>query len=363
MRVLMLTPTVDLADRLNTGFAHGWVKALARHVEHVDVLCRVAGLMDLPSNVTVTGLDNELNTSRLKLLLAFHQAIGRRIRDVDVVFAHFIPPYVLAAAPSAKLHGVPLIHWNANKITHMQMRLAHLLANRIVTATPDSYPFSGPKVTVIGHGVDFDLFAPAKRSLETGRIVVTVGRLTPSKNLELQVEAAALLLKKPGFEDVIFKAVGDEPWWTDGYCAKLEAYISKLGLAGRFQLSGGRPYAEMASSYQEATMMVSTSKSGSLDKVVLEAIGCGLPALVTGRVFEPLLGEDRDLLFAKDDDPQDLAKRLAQVLSMDPAERRALGLRLRQLAIENHSLEHLMTNLVAVFHEEINRRRRYNAAS
>jgi glycosyltransferase involved in cell wall biosynthesis len=358
MRVLMLTPTIDLADRLNTGFAHDWVKALSRQVENVDVLCRVAGAMDLPSNVTVAGLDSSLSTSRLKLLLAFHRAISRRIRNVDVVFAHFIPPYAIAAVPSARLHGIPLVHWNANKIVHMQMRLAHLLVNRIVTSTPDSYPFSGPKVTVVGQGVDFELFAPPKDPPDGGRVVITVGRLTPSKNLELQIEAASLLLKKPGFEDVTFRAVGDEPWWTHGYYDELEAYIAKRGLAERFQLLGGKPFAEIAASYQGSTLMLSTSKSGSLDKVVLEAMGCGLPVLATGHVFEPLLGEDRDLLLVKDDDPHELAERLAKVLSMDPVERHALGLRLRQHAMENHSLDRLMTNLVAVFREEINRRRR-----
>ena len=358
MRVLMLTPAVDMANRLHTGFVHSWVKALARRVDHVEVVCRSAGVMDLPPNVAVTGLDPAMSIPRPRLLMAFQRTISQRIRSVDVVFAHFIPPYALVAVPSARLHGVPIVHWNATTTIYLEVRLAHLLVDRIVTSTPESYPFSGPKVTVIGQGIDFELFSPAANPPGGGRVVVTAGRVTPSKNLEDQIEAAALLLKRPGFEDVVFKVAGDEPPWIHGHRAALEAAIAERGLSGRFQLLGGLPYADIASFYQSATLMLSTSKTGSLDKVVLEAMGCGLPTLVTGRVYAPLLGEDRDLLLADEDDPHDVAERLAHLLSMDPQERRALGLRLRQRAMGPHSLDRLMDQLVVVFGEEIARRRR-----
>lgn len=355
MRVLMLTPTVDPLNNLNTGFTHVWVEALGRRVEQLYVVCRTAGAVQFPANICVTGVDNAHRGARLGLLPAFHRAVGRYIGQVDVVFSHLAPRYALAAKPNAMLHGVPLVHWDANGMIdiHWQKWLAHLLVDRIVTATPDSYRFSGNKVAVIGHGVDFQQFIPAEAPWTGGRTIVAVGLLTAAKNFESQIDAAAILLKMPGFDDVTFKVAGDEGWWADSHRAKLEARVAGHKLGNRFQFLGGLPYAGIKSLYQEATLTLSTSKTGSLDKVVLEAMGCGLPAVVTGQVYGPLLAEDRELLLAREDDPHDIARRLAILLGMDPVDRRALGLRLRQRALAAHSLEPMMDRLVEVLSEEI----------
>jgi glycosyltransferase involved in cell wall biosynthesis len=360
MRVLMLTPTVDPSNRLNTGFAHVWVEALGRRVDRLEVICRTAGAIRFPDNITVTGVDNLHSAARFGLLPAFHAAISRSIRRVDLVFSHLAPRYALAAAPNVLRHGIPLVHWDANgKIdSHWQKWTAHLLANRIVTAVPEGYRFSGPKVTVIGHGVDFQRFVPAAKPVAGGRTIIAVGMLSPVKNYEAQIDAAALLLKKPGFEDVTFKVAGDEGWWADVHRSKLEARVAAHGLGGRFLFLGGLPYSGIQSIYQDATLALSTSKSGGLDKVVLEAMGCGLPTLATGRVYGPLLGDDRHLLLANEDDPHDLAERLARLLMMSPAEREALGFRLRQRAMAAHAIEPMMDRLVEVFRSEIDRRKR-----
>lgn len=351
----MLTPVVDANSRLQTGFAHVWIKALAERVDQLTVLCRTAGKTDLPSNVTVIGLDNDHSMSNLQLVVAFARAVHRHIGSVDVVFTHLRPRYTLIAGPMARLRGIPLIYWNANAATDeaSEVWLAHRLANRVVTATQESYKYSDTKVSVIGHGIDFDAFVPTATPIAGERLIVSAGRLSPIKNIEIQIEAAALLLLQPGLEDVKFVVAGEEPWWSRDYKRKVESKIAAHGLSGRFQLRGGVPFSEIGSFYQGAALLLSTSKTGSLDKVVLEAMGCGLPTLVTGEVYLSLLDKHRTILFGSEHDARDLADRLARLLSMNPVERRELGLDLRRRAVAAHSLDDMMDRMVDAFMREI----------
>lgn len=349
MRVMMLTRLVD-RDDARVGFTHAWIAALAARVAHLDVICQERGAVDLPANVALISAGKERGAGRVGQLLAFQRAIWPRMRRADVVFGHMIPRYTLVAAPATLVFGVPVVQWYTHGHVDAELRLAHALVRRVVTASPESFRLPSQKTTVLGHGIDFERFAPAEAK-SPGRTVLSVGRLSPVKGLETLIDAAGLLLDRPGFEDVTFRVAGDEPDESSGYRAALEARISARGLGGRFQLAGAIPHSEVIPFYQTGSVMVSLSRTGSLDKAVLEAMGCSLPVLVTGVVYASLLGDDVSRLRAREGDAADVADKLADLLARSPEERAALGLTLRARAVKEHSLEGLMDRLVGVFEE------------
>lgn len=351
MRVLMLTRLVDKEDS-RVGFAHEWVRALAARVDHLDVVCQEVGAHDLPSNVEVASAGKERGASRVRQLLAFQRLIRPRIRHADIVFGHMIPRYTLVAAPAAIANRVPIVHWYTHGHVDVEMRLVHALARRVVTASPESFRLRSDKTVVVGHGIDFDRFSPQGDS-HRGRVILSVGRLAPVKDIETLVDAAASLYERPGFEDARFVVVGDETPQSRGYRAALEHRIAAKGLADRFELVGAIPHSEVVRYYHAARVMVSLSRTGSLDKAVLEAMGCGLPVLATGRVYAPLLADEGDRLLAREGDAHDLAAKLADLLACSPQELDALGRKLRERVVAQHSLERLMDKLVAVFQEVV----------
>jgi glycosyltransferase involved in cell wall biosynthesis len=349
VRVLMLTRLVDRDDP-RVGFTHAWVKALAARVAQLDVICQERGTVDLPSNVWLASAGKERGAGRTRQLLAFQRAIWPRMRWADVALGHMIPRYTLVAAPAALLFGVPMVQWYTHGHVDFELRLAHALVRRVVTASPESFRLPSQKVVVLGHGIDFEQFVPAEGK-PPGRVVLSAGRLSPVKDLEALIDAAGLLLERPGFEDVTFLVAGEEPRESPGYRARLEARVAAQGLGERFRLVGAISHSEVASFYRTGGVMVSLSRTGSLDKAVLEAMGCGLPTLVTGGVYAPLLGDDAPRLRAREGDPADVADKLASLLARPPGERAALGLTLRARVMKEHSLERLMDKLVAVFEE------------
>jgi glycosyltransferase involved in cell wall biosynthesis len=100
--------------------------------------------------------------------------------------------------------------------------------------------------------------------------------------------------------------------------------------------------------YQRSTLFLSASRTGSLDKAVLEALACGRPALTCNEAFVDFFGPDTERYLFRPGDDAALADRLVAELATDPASRRARGLALREQVVAEHSVEHLADELVAL---------------
>ncbi|MHC4845126.1 MAG: glycosyltransferase, partial [Planctomycetota bacterium] len=119
-------------------------------------------------------------------------------------------------------------------------------------------------------------------------------------------------------------------------------------LPGAVTFLGAVAWPEMPDAMRRARVLVNTSRTGSLDKVVLEAMACGTLPLTCNESFQPVFGPElsKRLMFPKGD-PAALAEALARLLAMSPEESAALGARLRDLVLAEHDLCRLIPLLVA----------------
>src|SRR5215207_7954403 len=160
MRVLMLVQQMDERDWLRA-FIVGWVRALAAHVDQLDVLTLEMGEYHVPDNVSVYSMGKERGKNRLRELSAFHRHMLRLAPKANVIFSHMTPRYVLLAAPYASLFRKPQVLWYTHRQPSAQLRLALALCWRIGTASPESFPIKSNKVRALGHGIETDFYAPA----------------------------------------------------------------------------------------------------------------------------------------------------------------------------------------------------------
>ncbi|MCX6787203.1 MAG: glycosyltransferase, partial [Candidatus Kaiserbacteria bacterium] len=96
-----------------------------------------------------------------------------------------------------------------------------------------------------------------------GDWILSVGRLMPSKRHDLAIEAAA----HAGHE---LRIIGEGPEREN-----LESLARARG--ARVHFLGGLTQTQLRDEYRRAAYLIHTSETGSLDKVVLEALACGLP--------------------------------------------------------------------------------------
>jgi glycosyltransferase involved in cell wall biosynthesis len=201
---------------------------------------------------------------------------------------------------------------------------------------------SGKKI-VTGHGIDTELFKPG---VEAGSGLLTVGRITPSKDQMVLVEALSLIEGRR--EELKTSLVGEPLLDSDRrYLEALEAAVRDKGLQGVVSFEGTVPHTRLVDRYRSARIMVNASHTGSVDKVVLEAMASGALPLTCNESFVPLFGDLADRLIFTKHDARDLAGKVEGLLNLGEAERSALSNRLRAIVKEHHNLDVLMDRLVS----------------
>jgi glycosyltransferase involved in cell wall biosynthesis len=130
------------------------------------------------------------------------------------------------------------------------------------------------RTVVIRNGLDLDRFAPFSQGgkvagqRQDDRLVITVGRLVPQKDLDLFLEAASLVANKKA--GIRFLIVGNGP------CrGPLERHASRIGLDGKVSFLGERE--DVPELLQAADVFWLTSAWEGLPNVLLEAMACGKP--------------------------------------------------------------------------------------
>lgn len=234
MKLLVITQKVNKNDPV-LGFFHEWLKRLSLKTEQLTVICLEAGEYNLPENVQVLSLGKENKKSRLVYLKNFYKYIFNYRQDYDGVFIHMNPEYAFLGGMFWKLWHKKVLLWYMHKAVNWRLWLGEKFVNKIFTGSKESFRLSSKKVEVVGHGIPTDLFKPSH-----GHGLVWVGRLDKIK--------------------------GTPPEGVD--------IISNV------------PYYQMPEVYQKYDTLIHTSKTGSMDKVVLEAMACGLNIITESEAYK-----------------------------------------------------------------------------
>jgi glycosyltransferase involved in cell wall biosynthesis len=135
--------------------------------------------------------------------------------------------------------------------------------------------FPDVKITSIPNGVDLERFKPNERNEPSKSLkLITVGRLSPTKRVELLIDAVKLLNGR-GL-DARMKIVGG-----GSLKQKLRAIVSKQGLDSSIEFAGRVDAGQMPRLYQESDIYVSATMQEGMSNAMLEAMASGLPIVTT----------------------------------------------------------------------------------
>ena len=351
LRLLFITQELDVEGSY-MGVAHLWSRVLASRVRSLHVIAAATGATDLPGNVHVHPLGKEEGVERLERWLGLLERCNALIggRRVDGVLAHMVPAYALAAAPWARLRGVPLVLWYTSHGRSRVLDVARRIVSAGATASPDSYPPGGSPAFVVGHGIDTARFeAPTHPRASGGPpLVGTAGRLTPLKGVHVIIRALARLHEHDESKPRL--RIAGAPFYASdhAYLEGLRRLVAELDLDDHVEFAGELSIAEMPGFYGSLDAFISWRARPALDKSGLEALACGVPLITNNTAYASLLGG-----FAGDflvgSSPDDLAGGLRSLLALQPALRAAAVERLRQLTVERHGAGGLADRIVRLF--------------
>lgn len=276
--------------------------------------------------------------------------------ETDVVHTHDDRPLVYGA-PAARLARVPrVLHTRHGQSFHTRrrtslLRLAAALTDRFVCVSEDAAGLtirqgvSPRKVTTIRNGVDVARFAYTGPSPEGP--LVTVARLSPEKDIETLLRAAAIATRvRPSLRVEI---AGDGPCGP-----RLRRLTGELGLTDRVHFLGA--VRDVAAVLGRASLFVLPSRSEGISLTLLEAMARGLPCVATrvGGNPEVVLDGETGLLVPAGS-PDALATTLLR-LCHQPEEGRRMGAAGRRRVERHFDVRAMVAGYEALYAEPARRR-------
>ncbi len=276
-RLLIITQAVDQEDSA-LGFFCEWLEGFSKEsrIESVEVWClRKAKWDNQPSNVSIKILPSG-SVSRvfrfLSLVVSSH---------FDAVFVHMAPIWAVLGGAWWRLSGQRLLLWYTHGTKTRTLSCAVRLADAVCTATPEAFPIKTSKISVLGHGIGKGFANRARSSHDSHDLrFISVGRISERKAVK---QTVAFFCKiKEVCSTARFTWIGEPLTDLDKkYFYEVREQVTELNLQDSVEFRGNALYRDMPKIYSESDCLIHLSETGSLDKVVIEAMATGCPVFST----------------------------------------------------------------------------------
>jgi glycosyltransferase involved in cell wall biosynthesis len=363
MRILILTQKIDVNDPI-LGFFCQWIKEFAKNFEKITIICLQKGEYSLPANVKVFSLGKEENNfqfpisnfqsiinfkifKKLGYLSHFYRYIWQERKNYDAVFVHMNQEYILLGGIFWKIFGKKIYMWRNHPAGSFLTDVATAFCSEVFCTSKYSYTAKYKKTVLMPVGVDIEKFKIKNQSAswrtKIKNSILFLGRIAPSKNVNIFVEALGILKDK----GINFSAnVYGDPLPNDiPYLEKIKSRARELGLENIVIFHKGVPNRQTPEIYFLHEIFVNLSSSGMYDKTIFEAMSCGCIVLASNN---NLKGQIDDRFVIAERKAEEVANQISVISSMSEEEKQKIVSDNIKFA-ETHSLEeltHRLSNII-----------------
>jgi glycosyltransferase involved in cell wall biosynthesis len=339
MKLLITTQAIDTHHPV-LGFFHEWVAELAKHFEHITVICLVEGDHSLPANVTVYSLGKERGEqSRIAYARRFLRLISEIRDEYDAVLVHMNEEYILIAGWYWKYHGKSVYMWRNHYAGSFLTTVAVLFCKKVFCTSMRSYVARYKRTVLMPVGVDIARFSENPAAVHKLHSILFLSRMAPSKRPDMFIEALGILKSR----GAVFSAtlVGSPTPEDQVFYSNLREHMHLLGLDKDVEFKSSVEHKEAPTAFGSHEIFVNTSRTGMFDKTIFEAAASGCLVLASSEDFKRTTSEA--FYFT---DADGLADKLQYLLSIDDAKRHEYRAILEKLVRDN-TLSALVSKLVA----------------
>lgn len=363
-KLLVVTQVMDINHPI-LGFFHRWVEEFSKHYEQVQVICLQKGKYNLPANVTVYSLGKEERKGRLTYLWRFYKYIWQLRHEYHHVFVHMNQIYVILGAPFWRAVDKRVGLWYAHGAVSLSLRIAVKFSHSIFTSTEQGMVINTPKRIIVGQGIDTNVFTKLSCSTSTvhsdnGMInvftltpesevkifnLITVGRLSQSKNIETLLKACAeLKANKISFH---FNIIGPATTPNEElYTQKVKHLCLDLNLENNVTWIGAVTQRTLPDYLQVADVFIHDGSTDSLDKALLEAVLCGCVVVSSNPAYCEITKTLAPTLLFKPHDAPALTSILNYLYRQSETERQQIMQTVHSFVYNSYGISGLISGIV-----------------
>ena len=302
---------------------------LAKKFQRVTVITGYVGSFLAPENMAVISLHWKSRSSLKNLRQLIYYFLRVCLFDRPIaIFSHMTENYTLATGLFSRILGVKHVLWYAHTSGSFRLKIASLLANLIVTSTSGSFPFKSRKVLAIGQSIRSDLFLPREQQPQKFEDAIHVGRIDPSKNLDLIISCFLKRVDISGKLTIVGKPSNAESTIEWEKCkSKFENFFE----SGRIIEVGTVARKALPDNLVESDFFLHAF-IGSLDKAIVEATFCKVPVVTVNPEYIDEFGT-----WSQNNDALTLEMELMSFFAIDESERIKLINERYSIALDKHS--------------------------
>lgn len=264
------------------------VKELANHFSMVYVITGSIGVFTPIPNVKVWCVRWNRSPRIISLGLIYFYLFRYLICSRGIVFTHMNDAFAALVAPILWITRTRHYLWYAHQNKSLFIRLAKTFLDGILSSTPGSCPYSGPRVYFIGQGIDFRDFPRIERHspmpLNKG---FHYGRFDPSKRIEVLFEEARMIRMEN--EAFTFCQIGgpSSDLYDNYFNAVKSTYRSEI--ANFIHITPFQQRDKLAQIIKSFDIFLH-AYTGSLDKTLVETTLLEIPILTENEEYLNLFG-------------------------------------------------------------------------
>lgn len=216
-------------------------------------------------------------------------------------------------------------------------------------------PFKVHHQRLVGHGVKCDDFTP-DANVQKVVDLITVSRISPVKNLDKMLEVLAYCRDNFGKRysiDICGDAFVESDFVYKKYLIEL---IEKLEIQDQVHFSGMVSRDDLLSHYRKAKLFLFL-QTGGIGKVTLESFACGVPAVTAWPEASDFFGKELSKWVVCERDVPSIGIAIHRILQSSEEDYQRLCLQVRDLFLNNYTLEKLINRIVTTIQSELNQGR------
>lgn len=284
--------------------------------------------------------------SKVMSLFRFYKVVVPLLKKkkYDIVYVYMCPTHLILFWFLKPFFRFSLVAWFAHTVYKPFTKFSLERFPKLwLSVNKAQAPFNFSHIRYIGQGVELSEFSYEKRDKKYD--LVTTGRITPLKKIDLMVEALAMLRDQQGLKYTL--AVCGEAYIDSdqAYKKTLLKLVEKHHLQDQVYFLGSVNRDDLKGILNQSRAFIFTIPGG-IGKATLEAISCGLPLILSEPKARDFLGDELADVFLCERNVDEIAKTIKVVLELEPHKREALLSHMRERLVREWSMEAFTNRVV-----------------